>query len=142
MVLQALAQLNGINVISYYAPYVFEQAGWRGHDAILMANHGAVAYGPDLMTAFHRMEAVEQIARVTLVTEVLGKQNLLSSSETAELIARRARSGVGPPATGNPQPLITSDSNETERVSCCGTNVTSTVALSELLSGNISAVIL
>ena len=88
----------------------------HGNDAILMGNHGVVAYGPDLFTAFHRMEAVEQIARVTLVTEVLGKQNLLSSSETAELLARRARSGVGPPATGNPQPLITSDSNETERV--------------------------
>ena len=27
---QALAQLNGINVISYYAPLVFEQAGWPG----------------------------------------------------------------------------------------------------------------
>lgn len=27
---------NGINVISYYAPLVFEQAGWYGRDAILM----------------------------------------------------------------------------------------------------------
>lgn len=33
---QAFAQLNGINVISYYAPLVFEQAGWIGRDAILM----------------------------------------------------------------------------------------------------------
>jgi MFS family permease len=33
---QALAQLNGINVISYYAPLVFEQAGWVGREAILM----------------------------------------------------------------------------------------------------------
>ena len=33
---QAFAQLNGINVISYYAPLVFEQAGWVGRDAILM----------------------------------------------------------------------------------------------------------
>jgi L-fuculose-phosphate aldolase len=88
----------------------------HGHDAILMGNHGVVAYGPDLLTAFHHVEAVEQIARVTLVTEILGKQNLLSSSEAAELLARRARAGVGPPATGNSQPLITSDSNETERV--------------------------
>ena len=88
----------------------------HGHDAILMGNHGVVAYGPDLLTAFHRVEAVEQIARVTLVTELLGKQNLLSSSETAELLARRARAGIGPPVTGNPQPLVTSESNETERV--------------------------
>ncbi|GAA5889993.1 hypothetical protein JCM16303_003203, partial [Sporobolomyces ruberrimus] len=33
---QAFAQLNGINVISYYAPLVFESAGWIGRDAIFM----------------------------------------------------------------------------------------------------------
>lgn len=41
---QALAQLNGINVISYYAPLVFEQAGWRGRDAILMTGINAMTY--------------------------------------------------------------------------------------------------
>jgi sugar porter (SP) family MFS transporter len=41
---QALAQLNGINVISYYAPYVFEQAGWYGHDAILMTGLNGITY--------------------------------------------------------------------------------------------------
>lgn len=41
---QALAQLNGINVISYYAPYVFESAGWVGHDAILMTGINAITY--------------------------------------------------------------------------------------------------
>jgi Sugar (and other) transporter len=41
---QALAQLNGINVISYYAPLVFEQAGWIGRDAILMTGINAISY--------------------------------------------------------------------------------------------------
>ncbi|KAG7285234.1 hypothetical protein NEMBOFW57_009855 [Staphylotrichum longicolle] len=41
---QALAQLNGINVISYYAPYVFERAGWVGHDAVLMAGINGITY--------------------------------------------------------------------------------------------------
>lgn len=41
---QALAQLNGINVISYYAPLVFEQAGWVGRDAILMTGINAITY--------------------------------------------------------------------------------------------------
>ncbi|KAK4157437.1 hypothetical protein C8A00DRAFT_29584 [Chaetomidium leptoderma] len=41
---QALAQLNGINVISYYAPYVFERAGWEGSDAILMAGINGITY--------------------------------------------------------------------------------------------------
>ncbi|KAE8134081.1 hypothetical protein BDV38DRAFT_273887 [Aspergillus pseudotamarii] len=41
---QALAQLNGINVISYYAPLVFESAGWAGRDAILMTGINAISY--------------------------------------------------------------------------------------------------
>ncbi|KAI5308220.1 hypothetical protein KEM55_006261, partial [Ascosphaera atra] len=41
---QAMAQLNGINVISYYAPLVFESAGWIGRDAILMTGINAVSY--------------------------------------------------------------------------------------------------
>ncbi|KAK6086876.1 hypothetical protein SCUP234_02396 [Seiridium cupressi] len=41
---QALAQLNGINVISYYAPYVFESAGWVGHEAIKMTGINGITY--------------------------------------------------------------------------------------------------
>jgi len=41
---QGFAQLNGINVISYYAPMVFEQAGWRGRDAILMTGINSIIY--------------------------------------------------------------------------------------------------
>ncbi|KKP00578.1 hypothetical protein THAR02_07303, partial [Trichoderma harzianum] len=41
---QGLAQLNGINVISYYAPYVFESAGWVGHDAVLMTGLNGITY--------------------------------------------------------------------------------------------------
>ncbi|EAT90877.2 hypothetical protein SNOG_01228 [Parastagonospora nodorum SN15] len=41
---QALAQLNGINVISYYAPLVFEEAGWMGRQAILMTGINAITY--------------------------------------------------------------------------------------------------
>ncbi|KAI0814889.1 general substrate transporter [Irpex lacteus] len=41
---QAFAQLNGINVISYYAPRVFEEAGWIGRDAILMTGINAIIY--------------------------------------------------------------------------------------------------
>lgn len=41
---QALAQLNGINVISYYAPLVFESAGWVGREAILMTGINGITY--------------------------------------------------------------------------------------------------
>lgn len=38
------AQFNGINVISYYAPLVFEQAGWKGRQAILMTGINSLIY--------------------------------------------------------------------------------------------------
>ncbi|KAL5352683.1 Ribulose bisphosphate carboxylase large chain [Pseudogymnoascus australis] len=41
---QALAQLNGINVISYYAPLVFISAGWVGRQAILMTGINGITY--------------------------------------------------------------------------------------------------
>lgn len=41
---QMFAQLNGINVISYYAPMVFESAGWVGRDALLMTGINAIVY--------------------------------------------------------------------------------------------------
>src|SRR3989475_7891432 len=63
------------------------------YDALLMANHGVVTYGADLLSAFFRMETVEHFAQVTLVTELLGKQVLLSSGDVEKLHAARARYG-------------------------------------------------
>ena len=64
-----------------------------GEDAtvILLANHGVVTFGPDLLTAFFRMETTEHIARVTLVTELLGRQVLLTNRDVERLLASRNR---------------------------------------------------
>jgi L-fuculose-phosphate aldolase len=70
-------------------PYV------QGHDAILMANHGVVTYGPDLLTSFLRMETTEHFAQVSLVTERLGKKVLLSGADVEKLVAARARYSAG-----------------------------------------------
>ena len=63
----------------------------RNYDAILLANHGAVTYGPDLLTAFFRMETVEHFAHVSLVTQLLGRQAELSAADVDRLLAARAR---------------------------------------------------
>lgn len=65
----------------------------QSYDAILLANHGAVTYGPDLLTAFFRMETVEHFAQVSLVTQLLGKQKELSASDVDKLVASRERYG-------------------------------------------------
>src|SRR6185312_3982946 len=61
------------------------------HDAILMANHGVVAYGDDVWKAYFKMETVEHFARIALVTHLLGRQNLLGREEVDKLILARQR---------------------------------------------------
>jgi L-fuculose-phosphate aldolase len=61
------------------------------YDAILMANHGVVAYGEDLSRAYMKMEIVEHFARIALVAHLLGHQQLLSAQEIEKLIVARSR---------------------------------------------------
>jgi L-fuculose-phosphate aldolase len=89
----------------------------QGYDAILMANHGVVTCGPDLLTAFFRMETVEHFAQVSLVTELLGKQNLLSSSDVEKLLAARARYGTTTASQVGPTCPQTSDNSAAAPVS-------------------------
>jgi len=88
----------------------------QNYDAILMANHGVVTYGPDLLTAFFRMETTEHFARVALVTELLGKQVLLSGADVEKLLAARARYGLTTAAQVAPECPITSEAVAGDRV--------------------------
>lgn len=55
------------------------------HDAILMANHGVVTCGKDLLSAYMNMETVEHFAKIALVTHLLGKQQPLSDQHVDRL---------------------------------------------------------
>lgn len=61
------------------------------YDAILMANHGAVAYGEDVLQAYSRMEIVEHFARITMVAELMGGPKVLPRIEVQKLFDSRAR---------------------------------------------------
>jgi L-fuculose-phosphate aldolase len=61
------------------------------YDAMLMANHGAVAYGEEVMHAFWKMETVEHFARITLVAELLGGAKALPRVEVQKLFDSRTR---------------------------------------------------
>ena len=42
------------------------------HNAVLLANHGSLAWGPTLLSAFDRLETVEQTAKVFYYVERIG----------------------------------------------------------------------
>jgi len=88
----------------------------QSYDALLMANHGVVTYGPDLLTAFFRMETAEHFARVSLVTELLGKQVLLSGEDVEKLLAARARYGLTTAAQAVPGCPVTAEAAAGDRI--------------------------
>ena len=61
------------------------------YDAILMSNHGVVAYGSDLEQAYMKMETVEHFARIALVTHQLGHQQPLGAAEVEKLAVVREK---------------------------------------------------
>lgn len=82
------------------------------YDALLLANHGAVTCGPDLLTAFFRMETIEHFAKILLASELAGDPVLLSTREVAKLMAARSRYFVTPPPGGGAELPETSDRSD------------------------------
>lgn len=63
------------------------------HNALLMANHGAVAYGEDLWQAFDRLETLEHTARIAILSRALGGANDLPRDAIEKLIKIREKAG-------------------------------------------------
>ncbi len=64
-------------------------------DVALIANHGVVAWGADLETAYLRMELVEHHARIALAAQAAGGVRPLAAAVLAPLLASRAKAGLG-----------------------------------------------
>jgi len=73
------------------------------HDALLLANHGAVAYGPDLEMAFMRMETLEHFAKITLIARLVGRPAELPREAIDKLLDVREQSGYMSPEVRNCQ---------------------------------------
>ncbi len=88
------------------------------YDALLMANHGVVTFGADLLTAFMRMETVELFAKISLVSHMLGGPKLLSREEVDKLAEARERyfGGQGAPVA----PLTECCPVTSEPIHSCG----------------------
>lgn len=65
------------------------------HNAVLLANHGALTWGRDITEAFHRMESLEHYATIMMYTSnIIGKSNELSCNQVGELIEMRTNMGI------------------------------------------------
>lgn len=66
-------------------PYLSE------HDVLLLENHGALAIGSDLITAYYRMESLELWAKIQLTAHLLGGAKEISRDNIDTLISMRSK---------------------------------------------------
>jgi L-fuculose-phosphate aldolase len=57
----------------------------KGCKAILLANHGNVVVGPDIMRVFFDMEKLEMLAKTLYIAKQIGTPRRLTDEEIGEL---------------------------------------------------------
>src|SRR5262249_14669079 len=87
---EVLTTLGSIPIAEYATPSTSElpQAVRRyvgAHDAMLLANHGALTVGADLFSAYYKMETIEHFAKISLVARTLGREHLIAREEVDRL---------------------------------------------------------
>jgi L-fuculose-phosphate aldolase len=100
---EVLTTLGSIPIAEYATPSTSElpdavRKYIKAHDGMLLANHGALTVGPDLMAAYYKMETIEHFARISLVARTLGRENLITREEVDRLQGLRGMYGIKSPA--------------------------------------------
>lgn len=97
---ESVLVLGNIPLVGYATPSTEEMAASIrpyivGHDALLLANHGAVTWAGSLEQAYFKMEMLEQSAAIIHHASMLGNVNLLGSGDVAKLEAIGEKLGLG-----------------------------------------------
>jgi len=100
------------DAVSKYLPYF---------DAVLLENHGALAFSDSLLNAYHKMESVEFYAQLLYQAKMLGGAKPLSDSQVQRLYEIRRQFGLK-----GKHPADLCPNNKAGKPSChsCGGNCT------------------
>ncbi|MBN2049044.1 MAG: class II aldolase/adducin family protein [Spirochaetales bacterium] len=91
---EVIYNLGAISLASYGTPSTNELPNAvrkviGDSDGVLLANHGAVTVGSDVMQAYYRMETLEAVAKITLTARLLGGETFLPQEEVERLYAMK-----------------------------------------------------
>lgn len=113
---EALMALGCVPVAKYAKPGVEEVPEsiapfCKDYNAVLLSNHGALTWGDSLELAYHRMEVLEDYAKITFNLHLLGRSRFLSSEQIVGIDERRRLAGftTGVLPHGVSQPQNTTD---------------------------------
>jgi L-fuculose-phosphate aldolase len=100
---EVLCTLGSIPIAEYATPSTQELPDAvakyiKAHDGMLLANHGALTVGADVLGAYYKMETIEHFAKISLVARMLGRENLIAREEVLRLQELRGTYGIKAPA--------------------------------------------
>jgi L-fuculose-phosphate aldolase len=100
---EVITTLGSIPIAEYGTPSTAELPAAvrkyiKAHDGMLLANHGAVTCGKDILSAYYKMETIEHFAKISFVARLLGNENLISKGEVERLQGLRGMYGIAAPA--------------------------------------------
>ncbi len=61
----------------------------KEHDVMLLQNHGALAVGAGVLTAYYRMETLELFAKISLTAHILGGPKEIEKHQIDKLLQLR-----------------------------------------------------
>ena len=93
--IEDVAVIGSVPVTPYGTPSTYEvpdaiEPYLENHDVMLLENHGALAVGSDVITAFYRMESLELWAKITINAVILGGSIDISRPNIQKLIDLRS----------------------------------------------------
>ena len=93
--IEDVAAIGSVPLTPYGTPSTFEvpdaiEPYLEEHDVMLLENHGALAVGSDVITAFYRMESLELWAKITINAVILGGSCDISRDNIQKLINLRS----------------------------------------------------
>lgn len=96
---EAILTLGAVPIAPYGTPSTSEipdsiKAHIQKSDAILLANHGALTMGIDLVTAYYRMETLEHTANIIHLAIGLGKVNMIPKEQIEKLMEIRGQMNI------------------------------------------------
>jgi L-fuculose-phosphate aldolase len=96
---EVIIVLGGVPIVEYGTPGTAEFFTpvlkiIDKYDAFLLANHGALTIGKDVVNAYHKMETLEHFAHIAFVAQQLGHMNVLNTEQVRKLTDLRTKFGI------------------------------------------------
>lgn len=96
---EAVLTLGAVPIAPYGTPSTMEipdsiKPIIQNSDAVLLANHGALTLGTNLINAYHRMETLEHSAHIVYTAIQLGNVNMIPGEEVKKLMELREKMNI------------------------------------------------